>query len=314
MKKRWIFLSILLILALSACASRSAEQVEEAPGYAPAYEAPAALESKDAYTYAGAGSAGVTSPEETTTRLVIKQASMRVSVADPSLAMRSVMRMAEGMGGYVVTSNQWNSTDSSGKAYAQTSVTIRVPAERLDEAMQKIREMAADAQNGVLSESVNGQDVTSEYVDSQSRLRNLQAAEEQLVKLLESATDLQYTLEIFRELTNIRSEIEVLQGHIKFLKESAALSSIAVEFVAEASLQPIQIGPWKPSGEAKKAVQALIRTAQKVGTGLIWFVITWVPFLLPIGLIIYLISKASKKRKAARKAAAAEKAQPEPKE
>ena len=178
--------------------------------------------------------------------------------------MRSVMSMAESMGGYVVNSNQWNSVDSSGKAYAQTSVTIRVPSERLDEAMQKIREMAADAENGVLSESVNGQDVTSDYVDSQSRLRNLEAAEQQLVKLLESATDLQYTLEIFRELTNIRSEIEVLKGHIKYLEESAALSSIAVEFVAEASLQPIQIGPWKPSGEAKKAVQALRAKINKI--------------------------------------------------
>jgi len=312
MKKRWIFLSILLIFALSACASRSAEQFVEEPAYAPVYEAPAE-QSKDAYNEE-MGAAGVMSPEEATARLVIKQASMRVSVADPSQAMRSVMSLAEGMGGYVVSSTQWNSIDSSGKEYAQTSVNIRVPSERLDEAMQKIRELAADGENGVLSESVSGQDVTSDYVDSQSRLRNLEAAEQQLVKLLESATDLQYTLEIFRELTNIRSEIEVLKGHIKYLEESAALSSVAVEFVAEASLQPIQIGPWKPSGEAKKAVQALIRTAQKVGTGLIWFAITWVPFLLPIGLIVYLIARASKKRRTARKAAAAEKILAEPKE
>jgi hypothetical protein len=310
MKKRWILLSILLILALSACASRSAEQTMVLPAEAPGYEA-APQESKDAYTYESASAAGVPSPEEAA-RLVIKQASMRVSVADPSSAMRAVMSMAEDMQGYVVSSNQWNSVDASGKQYAQTSVTIRVPAERLDEAMQKIREMAADGENGVISESVSGEDVTSDYVDSQSRLRNLEAAEQQLVKLLESATDLQYTLDIFRELTNIRSEIEVLKGHIKYLEESAALSSVAVEFVAEASLQPIQIGSWKPSGEAKKAVQALIRAAQKVGTGLIWFVITWVPFLLPIGLIIYLIVRASKKRKAARKAAAAEKTQTEP--
>ncbi|MEN6555113.1 MAG: DUF4349 domain-containing protein [Anaerolineaceae bacterium] len=313
MKKRWIFLSFLLVFVLTACASRATEQATEAPAYAVPTEAPAQA-SKDAYNDSS-GSQGVASSEEASERLVIKQASMRVSVADPSQAARSVMSMAEAMGGYVVNSNQWNSTDSSGKAYTQTSIMIRVPAERLDEAMQKIREMAADAKNGVLSENVNGQDVTSEYVDSQSRLRNLEAAEQQLVQLLDSATDLEYTLEIFRELTKIRSDIEVLQGRIKYLEESAALSSVTVEFVAEASLQPIQIGPWKPTGEAKKAVQSLIRSAQKVGTGLIWFVITWVPFLLPIGLIIYLIVRGSKKRKAARKAAAAEEsAQPQAKE
>jgi hypothetical protein len=313
MKKRWIFLSFLLVFVLTACASRATEQAAEAPALAVPTEAPAQA-SKDAYNDSS-GSQGVASSEEASERLVIKQASMRVSVADPSQAAQSVMSMAEAMGGYVVNSNQWNSTDSSGKAYTQTSIMIRVPAERLDEAMQKIREMAADAKNGVLSENVNGQDVTSEYVDSQSRLRNLEAAEQQLVQLLDSATDLEYTLEIFRELTKIRSDIEVLQGRIKYLEESAALSSVTVEFVAEASLQPIQIGPWKPTGEAKKAVQSLIRSAQKVGTGLIWFVITWVPFLLPIGLIIYLIVRGSKKRKAARKAAAAEEsAQPQAKE
>jgi len=312
MKKRWIFLSFLLVFVLTACASRATEQATEAPAYAVPTEAPAQA-SKDAYNDSS-GSQGVASSEEASERLVIKQASMRVSVADPSQAAQSVMSMAEAMGGYVVNSNQWNSTDSSGKAYTQTSIMIRVPAERLDEAMQKIREMAADAKNGVLSENVNGQDVTSEYVDSQSRLRNLEAAEQQLVQLLDSATDLEYTLEIFRELTKIRSDIEVLQGRIKYLEESAALSSVTVEFVAEASLQPIQIGPWKPTGEAKKAVQSLIRSAQKVGTGLIWFVITWVPFLLPIGLIIYLIVRGSKKRKAARKAAAEESAQPQAKE
>ena len=174
---------------------------------------------------------------------------MRVSVADPSSAMRSVMKMAEAMGGYVVTSNQWNSVDSSGKQYAQTSVTIRVPAERLDEAMQKIREMAADGENGVISESVSGEDVTSDYVDSQSRLRNLEAAEQQLVKLLDSATDLQYTLDIFRELTNIRGEIEVLKGHIKYLEESAAFPLPG--FVAEASLN--QLDHSEAFHEAKKA-------------------------------------------------------------
>jgi len=117
---------------------------------------------------------------------------------------------------------------------------------------------------------------------------------------------LQYTLDIFRELTNIRNQIEVLQGHIKYLEESAALSAVSVNFVAEASLQPLQIGPWKPAGVAKEALQTLIHVAQNVGTGLIKFFIIWVPFLLPIGLIVYFVRKGAKKRKAAREAQAVE--------
>jgi hypothetical protein len=238
-------------------------------------------------------------------RLVVKRAEMRVSVADPAEAMHAVVQLAEGMQGYVVNSNQWTSTNN-GQTYIYASVMVRVPAERLDEMMQKVRELAADPKTGILSESVTGEDVTAEYVHWQARLRNLQAAESQLVELLDQAPDLEYTLDIFKELTEIRSQIEVLEGRIKYLEESAALSALSVEFVAEASLQPLQIGPWKPAGVAKEAIQTLVKVAQDVGTALIKFVIIWVPFLLPIGLIVYFVRKGAKKRKAAREAQAAQ--------
>lgn len=298
MKKRWKVLSLLLIFLLMGCASRqSAEEVFPVPTET------AGEPSKSA----DSGTTLVSSEAqgETTERLVVKRAEMRVSVADPAEAMRTVVQWAESMQGYVVNSNQWNST-SDGQTYINASVMVRVPAERLDEMMQKVRDLAADPKTGVLSETVTGEDVTAEYVDSQARLRNLKAAEAQLVELLDQAPDLEYTLDIFRELTEIRSQIEVLEGRIKYLEESAALSALSVEFVAEASLQPLQIGPWKPAGVAKEAIQTLVKVAQDVGTALIKFVIIWVPFLLPIGLIVYFVRKGAKKRKAAREAQAAQ--------
>ena len=298
MKKRWKVLSLLLIFLLMGCASRqSAEEAFPVPTET------AGEPSKSA----DSGTTLVSSEAqgETTERLVVKRAEMRVSVADPAEAMRTVVQWAESMQGYVVNSNQWNST-SDGQTYINASVMVRVPAERLDEMMQKVRDLAADPKTGVLSETVTGEDVTAEYVDSQARLRNLKAAEAQLVELLDQAPDLEYTLDIFRELTEIRSQIEVLEGRIKYLEESAALSALSVEFVAEASLQPLQIGPWKPAGVAKEAIQTLVKVAQDIGTALIKFVIIWVPFLLPIGLIVYFVRKGAKKRKAAREAQAAQ--------
>lgn len=298
MKKSWKILSLLLIFLLMGCASRqSAEEAFPVPTET------AGEPSKSA----DSGTTLVSSEAqgETTERLVVKRAEMRVSVADPAEAMRTVVQWAESMQGYVVNSNQWNST-SDGQTYINASVMVRVPAERLDEMMQKVRDLAADPKTGVLSETVTGEDVTAEYVDSQARLRNLKAAEAQLVELLDQAPDLEYTLDIFRELTEIRSQIEVLEGRIKYLEESAALSALSVEFVAEASLQPLQIGPWKPAGVAKEAIQTLVKVAQDIGTALIKFVIIWVPFLLPIGLIVYFVRKGAKKRKAARAAQAAQ--------
>ena len=176
MKKRWKVLSLLLIFLLMGCASRqSAEEAFPVPTET------AGEPSKSA----DSGTTLVSSEAqgETTERLVVKRAEMRVSVADPAEAMRTVVQWAESMQGYVVNSNQWNST-SDGQTYINASVMVRVPAERLDEMMQKVRDLAADPKTGVLSETVTGEDVTAEYVDSQARLRNLKAAEAQLVELL----------------------------------------------------------------------------------------------------------------------------------
>jgi hypothetical protein len=299
MKKKLILVFIVLIFALSACAKAQN----------PSVAAPAPTQPSSSMDYGkGAQPAAESFVPQTSDssvspsaeRMVIRTASMKVSVADPAQSMQAVQVLANTLSGYVVTSEVSNTSDSAGVIYTTSSITIRVPAEKLDEAMSQIRTMAADAKTGVISESVSGQDVTSEYVDSESRLNNLKGAEKKLQELLDKAPDLQYTLEIFKQLTEIRSQIEVLQGQMKYLKESAQLSAVSVWFVAEVSLKPIEIGGWKPEGAARAALQALINAAQGLGTFLIWFAIAWLPFLIPFGLIAYFIIKAILKAKAKR--------------
>ena len=307
MKKKLLYLSLVLLLMVSACGgAKSAEpqdvREEAASSEAGEYygydsnemiEAPAAMPEEEPYPDDQGGQE----------RMVIQNASMRVSVADPSQAMQATSALANRLGGYVVSSQRW--TDSGGYervSYEHTSISVRVPAEKLEEAMQAIREMSPDGENGVLSESLSGQDVTSDFVDSSSRLRNLKAAEEQLMELMENTEDLEATMMVFRELTEIRSQIEVLEGHIKYLQESSALSSLSAEFVAEKSLQPIDIGGWKPEGVAKDALQTLVRTFQKLVDFLIRFSISCLPFLIPLGVGLYFLIKAINKSSAKRRA------------
>ncbi|MEA4813268.1 MAG: DUF4349 domain-containing protein [Anaerolineaceae bacterium] len=296
MNKKTLLIILVFMLALTACAKASLPaqpqmaSKEMSADYGRVESAPAAQP---------AGNSSIPALD-TKERMVIRSATMKVSVADPNKSMQDVSSLAASLGGYVVSSEVGNTSYRDGITYTSSSITIRVPADKLDETMAKIRAMAADSKTGVIAENVSGEDVTSDYVDSESRLNNLKAAEKQLQELLDNAKDLQYTLDIFKELTEIRGQIEVLQGHMKFLKESAQLSSVTVSFVAEASLKPIQIGGWKPEGTAKEALQALINAAQDLGTFLIWFAIAWLPFLIPLGLIIYFIVKGVLKKKAER--------------
>lgn len=296
MKKKILLLALISMLMLSACAGASRNTIAvpieapAVPGYAPIEEESGTKEdSSTAYEAAG--------QQAQVERVVLKSAEITISVAKPHDSMKEISEMASRLGGFVVSSFTWKEEDySSGRSYDKATITIRVPAEKLDSTLAEIRAMSANGAEGVISESQSGQDVTSDYVDSESRLRNLKAAEAQLIELMENTTDLENTMEVFRELTNIREQIEVLQGHINYLKESSELSSITVTLVAEASLQPIEIGGWKPQGVVRESLEKLVRNFQKFVDFLIRFSITWLPFLIPLGIVIHFLVKALRKR------------------
>ena len=73
-------------------------------------------------------------------RMVIRNADLSIVVKDPETAMTEITRLAEELGGFVVSSNLYQSYTSSGLPVPEASVTIRVPAEKLDDALERIKE------------------------------------------------------------------------------------------------------------------------------------------------------------------------------
>ncbi len=305
MKKRSLVLLILGVvssLLLGACAAKSASEVvqdAEAPAaegwnYSDAekQEMSEELESDRSYT-SGAGESA-----SAVERMMIYNANLEIAVEDPVSTMESVIEMAEEAGGFVVSSNVYQSYSESGGTQPRATVTVRVPAGELDSIMAAIKALTPNPDEDVLSENVSGQDVTAEYTDLGSRLRNLEAAEEALVELMEKAEDPEDVLNIFDELTYYRGEIEVVKGRMKYIEESVDLSSISVNIVTKESLQPIEIGGWQPKGTAKKAIQALINALQFIGNAAIWFGIFCLPFLIPLGIAVYILVSLLRKKKA----------------
>jgi len=284
MKTRFPVLLLLTALILSSCAARSAD-LSAAGGETMSYavEAPAAMAPAPAMEksadYSGAGAANVSDVN----RLVIKNANLSIITLDPVDSLEQISRMADKMGGWVVTSNLYKSTNAAGVETPAASVTIRVPADQLTAAMDFIRGLVEDPETDVVSENVSGQDVTSEYTDLTSRKTNLELAEAQLQKILESATETEDVLNVFNQLTQVRGEIEVIKGQMKYYKESAAFSSIYVDIVSKESIEPITVGGWHPQGIARDAVQGLLNTLKVLVNILIYFVI----LVLPVLAILY---------------------------
>jgi hypothetical protein len=260
---------------------------------APAMEAPqsapdAARNAVDSYSFNTTG-------QVAQDRFVIENADLSIVIKDPKTRMKEISDLAKEMGGFVVSSNLYQNTSSTGKQVPQGSIVIRVPSEKLDEALARIKEGAID----VPTENRSGQDVTSQYVDLQAQLTAKQAAEKKLLEIMDKATRAEDVLAVYIQVQTVQTEIEQLKGQIKYLEESAALSAISVQLIAEESTQPIVVGPWKPEGAAKQAIQDLIFFFQNFVDLLIRFVLLTLPALILIAIplfILYLIGRAVYRR------------------
>jgi flagellar basal body-associated protein FliL len=284
-KKSSLLIVIILAIGLLAvgCGAANAPMVadremEMSAGQAAPAEMPAAEES-----YSTTVSNSV--PEQDVERIVIRTGNMSVVVNDPSVSLETIKQLAEEFGGYVVSANLSQTTLDNGVKVPYANVTIRVPAEKLDQTIERVR---AESDQLPLREDIASQDVTDQYTDLQSRLRNLQAAEEQLQQIMDSTTKTEEVLSVYNELVRVREQIEVIQGQINYYEKSAAMSSLSVELLADEAVQPLTIGGWQPGGVAKDAIQALISFFKGFANFLIWLVLVVLPALLLIFVFLVL--------------------------
>ena len=138
----------------------------------------------------------------------------------------------------------------------------------------------------VTTDTISGQDVTEEYVDLQSRERNLRATEESLLRLYDRAKNVEETLSIQRELTTVRGEIELVQGRIKYLDQRSAYSQITL------NIQPVTSPPppkptWDPGEVVEQAWDASLAVLQVMATAIISVVVFgwWLAPVLVGGLL-----------------------------
>jgi hypothetical protein len=296
MKRPWLALIPILALVLGAC---SAARATVSPSMAPA---PQAAEEGRGFTSSAGEAAPDYQAQLPTERLVIKNADIEIIVADPEAAMDHISRMAEELGGYVVAANLSQRVLASGEEVPYASVKIRVPAPRLDEALERI---AAESDRQPRHKTIDSQDVTKDYVDLQSRLRNLEATEAKLTEFLDKARNTEDTLNVFSQLKQVREEIEVTKGQIQYYEQSAALSAVSVQLTANAAVQPLKIGKWEPAGVAKDAVLALANALRFFVNAAIWTVIFIIPVLVillaPPGVILWAILRWRARRRTAKK-------------
>ena len=223
-----------------------------------------------------------------TERMIVRVVNMSLVVHAPIETLDAVTQMTQEMDGFIVSTRR-----SGGERDLVVTISLRVPTERTDEAIQRLRGLA----ERVTSEEVRAQDVTEEYVDLQAQLRNLEATEGQLLTLMQRAETVSDTLEIQSELSRVSGEIERLKGRLQYLERTSATSLFNLTLVSSVSAEPLVEPGWQPLEIAKDGIRGLVSVGQglaNLGIYLGIFSPLWVP---AAAIVWYLLRRQRRQRR-----------------
>jgi len=231
-----------------------------------------------------------------TTRMVIKNGSVSMYVDDLDVASEGVQNLVSKYSGYLISVS-----DTGSGNYRHVEVAIKVEAKNFDAAIMEIKNLADE----VSSVNVSAEDITQTYTDMQSRLKNLKASEEEMVRILSKAEKVADILAIQTELNKLRGEIEVLEGQIRYYDNNVAYSTISVSMSLKPENVVLEEEKWRPLAVAKDAVRALVGMLQGLVNLVIWLIILspifFLIFVVPVLVVKRIIKRRREKRGQAKK-------------
>lgn len=224
----------------------------EAPGYAPGGEPLAQLAE----------------------RKVIKTGEMTLQVGNVAETIGRVRALAVDVGGYVGGSQ-------AGTLEQAASLTLRIPADRFDDALARLRELGSE----VVAESTREEDVSGQIVDLGARIENLRASEASYRGLLERATRIEDVLSVQERLDGVRGEIEQLAAQLEQLEGQADLATLTVTLVPQPAPVERQTEAWNPAATLNEALAALVAAGQGLLDVAIWVFVVWAPILFGLAIV-----------------------------
>ena len=310
--RRWfVLLSLLMSLALVVGCQAAQRSVSNFTGMtsAPAATAAPALANDRAAVTEGTkgGAAPAEAPAtdafaaEVTQQMIIRTVNITMLVDDVDKSTQEIMDVVAGYKGYVAGSNLWHEGE---RTYA--NITLRVPAESLDALLGVLRSKAVR----IDSENISTQDVSQEYVDLDSRLHNLEATEQELLKVLANITEKSYKAEdvlaVYREITQVRGEIEQIKGRQQYLENLTALATVQVNLQPVATPPSVmEQGKFNPLVAINTALHSLVNILEGMYEVVVVIILNVLPVLVILAIpvvVIILLVRGAQRRKARKQA------------
>ena len=198
-------------------------------------------------------------------RKIIKEVNLRIITKELSSITKKVTKVIETYDGYLANSNQGQSTRNYHR------FTIKVPQNHFQKAINDLESLGE-----INSKQISSRDITREYIDLQSRLKNFKAQEERYLELLNQAEDVEDILKIEKELNRVRRKIEQIQGQLNYYNNKVNYSTINVTYTEPRPV--INNNSWGIVDSLKQSIQEFINSINAIiiisGALLPWLVLT----------------------------------------
>lgn len=311
---------MLSVVLLAGCGgSRATASYDVAPQAMPAASSAAAMEGGG---FAGApeydkgaaensvatdGNGDIEQPPsapESLGRKIIKEGAAEIEALEYEKAVNGLYDLVTSLGGFV------ESQTMQGNRYYQSSlrsasITVRVPAEKFDEAMYRLSNLGS-----VVRQDSSGTDITDSYADTEARVRNLKIQETRILELIAKAQKLDEIVTLESRLSDLRYQIESLENSLKNYDRLLAFSRISLtitEVLRESDVKPMP----KTLGEriAQAFDDAWTGLRENAQDFLVWLIANMFGLIF-LALIVFIawriIRHANRKRKEAERTARAE--------
>ena len=212
--------------------------------------------------------------------LVVHTGSLTLEAAFIDESVASATSLVAKAGGFVAGSKEAGTGPE-----ANAVVTYRIPAAAWESTLAALRGVGT-----VRDQEIKADEVTGTVLDLGARITNLRATEAALQAIMARATRIQDVLDVQKQLTDTRGQIEQLATKKAGLENQAAFGSLTVTFRPPAPAPTPRATPrpavWDPGADAEEATAKLVRIGQKAGTAGIWFAIVGLPLLVALAVAI----------------------------
>ena len=231
-------------------------------------------------------------------RKIIRNADLTLEVPQTTETQQRIAAIAEAHGGFVVTSEakQREGTEPAQRTL-DIKLVVRLPENQFGAVLDQIRGLG-----GNLSEAkITGQDVTEDFIDLEARIKTQKALEQQFLQIMKQAYKVEDAMEVQRQIADVRTDIEKLEGRKRFLENRSSLSTITVNIITPKPMVVVPTTGFRQS--VGEAVSESIEVGSAIVLFFVRFAIVMVPVaglvLLPAGLIVRYVIRRTKRMRLA---------------